>query len=237
MTFSDKTVLVAGASSGIGRETALMFAAEGAEVIAVARSEDKLSALKAGAGDTLRTIAGDLTDTAFTDRLVADAGTVDILVNLAGRTAHAPFLESDPNMWRDAWELNVHALLVLSQGIARGMAERGSGHIINVSSILARQVYPLTMFYAATKHATAAITRGMRIELAEYGVRVTEIAPGLVDTELMDQPDHPAVVAAYAKRQSARLPAAEVARAIVYAAGTAPGTAPELIALNPHDQI
>lgn len=237
MTFSDKTVLVAGASSGIGRETALMFAAEGAEVIAVARSEDKLSALKAGAGDTLRTIAGDLTDTAFTDRLVADAGAVDILVNLAGRTAHAPFLESDPNMWRDAWELNVHALLVLSQGIARGMAERGSGHIINVSSILARQVYPLTMFYAATKHATAAITRGMRIELAEYGVRVTEIAPGLVDTELMDQPDHPAVVAAYAKRQSARLPAAEVARAIVYAAGTAPGTAPELIALNPHDQI
>tara|TARA_R110002072_G_scaffold33205_29_gene100638 strand:- start:211 stop:924 length:714 start_codon:yes stop_codon:yes gene_type:complete len=237
MTFSDKTVLVAGASSGIGRETALMFAAEGAEVIAVARSEDKLSALKAGAGDTLRTIAGDLTDAAFTDRLVAEAGAVDILVNLAGRTAHAPFLESDPNMWRDAWELNVHALLVLSQGIARGMAERGSGHIINVSSILARQVYPLTMFYAATKHATAAITRGMRIELAEYGVRVTEIAPGLVDTELMDQPDHPAVVAAYAKRQSARLPAAEVARAIVYAAGTAPGTAPELIALNPHDQI
>ena len=107
-------------------------------------------------------------------------------------------------MWRAAWELNVHAMLVLSQGIARGMAERGSGHIINISSILARQVYPLTMFYAATKHATAAITRGMRIELAEHGVRVTEIAPGLVDTELMDRPDHPAVTAAYAKRQNLR---------------------------------
>ena len=66
---------------------------------------------------------------------------------------------------------------------------------------------------------------------------MTEIAPGLVDTELMDQPDHPAVIAAYAKRKSARLPAAEVARAILYAAGTEPGTAPELIALNPHDQI
>jgi NADP-dependent 3-hydroxy acid dehydrogenase YdfG len=237
MTFSGKTVLVAGASSGIGRETALMFAAEGARVIAVARSEGRLADLQAEAGETLRTIAGDLTDSAFTDRLVAEAGAVDILVNLAGRTAHAPFLESDPEMWRDAWELNVHALLVLSQGIARGMAARGSGHIINVSSILARQVYPLTMFYAATKHATAAITRGMRIELAEHGIRVTEIAPGLVDTELMDQPDHPAVVAAYAKRQNARLPAAEVVRAILYAAGTAPGTAPELIALNPHDQI
>jgi len=237
MTFSNKAVLVAGASSGIGRETALIFAAAGAEVTAVARSTDKLSALKAEAGDNLRIISGDLTDPAFTDRLIAEAGDVDILVNLAGRTAHAPFLESDPDMWRAAWELNVHAMLVLSQGIARGMVKRESGHIINVSSILARQVYPLTMFYAATKHATAAITRGMRIELAEYGIRVTEIAPGLVDTELMDQPDHPAVVAAYAKRQNARLPAAEVARAIIYAAGTEAGTAPELIALNPHDQI
>jgi NADP-dependent 3-hydroxy acid dehydrogenase YdfG len=237
MTFSDKTVLIAGASSGIGRETALMFAAGGAKVIAVARSAGKLATLKENSGGDVTVIPGDLTDAAFVGRLVADAGDVDILVNLAGRTAHAPFLDSDPDMWRQAWELNIHAMLVLTQGVARGMAARGSGHIINISSILARQVYPLTMFYAATKHATAAITRGMRIELAEHGIRVTEIAPGLVDTELMSQPDHPAVVAAYAKRQNARLPAAEVARAILYAAGTAPGTAPELIALNPHDQI
>jgi NADP-dependent 3-hydroxy acid dehydrogenase YdfG len=237
MTFSDKTVLIAGASSGIGRETALMFAAGGAKVIAVARSAGKLATLMENSGGDVTVIPGDLTDAAFVGRLVADAGDVDILVNLAGRTAHAPFLDSDPDMWRQAWELNIHAMLVLTQGVARGMAARGSGHIINISSILARQVYPLTMFYAATKHATAAITRGMRIELAEHGIRVTEIAPGLVDTELMSQPDHPAVVAAYAKRQNARLPAAEVARAILYAAGTAPGTAPELIALNPHDQI
>jgi NADP-dependent 3-hydroxy acid dehydrogenase YdfG len=242
MTFSGRTVLVAGASSGIGRETALMFAAGGAKVIAVARSADKLDTLKSEAGKSeaagdISVIAGDLTENAFIDRLVGEAGAVDILINLAGRTAHAPFLDSDPDMWRAAWELNVHALLVLTQKIARGMVARGSGHIINVSSILARQVYPLTMFYAATKHATAAVTRGMRIELAEHGIRVTEIAPGLVDTDLMSQPDHPDVIAAYAKRQDARLPAAEVARAIVYAAGTAPGTAPELIALNPHDQI
>jgi len=237
MTFTGRTVLVAGASSGIGRETALMFASDGAKVIAVARSADKLNTLKEEASGDITVFAGDLTDNAFIDRLADEAGDVDILVNLAGRTAHAPFLDSDPDMWRAAWELNVHALLVLTQAIARGMVARGSGHIINVSSILARQVYPLTMFYAATKHATAAVTRGMRIELAEHGIRVTEIAPGLVDTELMSQPDHPDVVAVYAKRQDARLPAGEVARAIVYAAGTAPGTAPELIALNPHDQI
>ena len=85
------------------------------------------------------------------------------------------------------------------------MADRKQGHIINISSVLARQVYPLTMFYAATKHATAALTRGMRIELAVHGVRVTEIAPGLLDTGLMAQADHPTVVKAYAKREDDRL--------------------------------
>ena len=208
-----------------------------ADVIAVARNEEALTRLAGEADGTVSVMPGDLTDGDFVDRLADEAGDVDVLVNLAGRTAHAPFLDSDPDMWRAAWELNVHALLVLSQGIAREMVKCGSGHIINVSSVLARQVYPLTMFYAATKHATAAITRGMRIELAEHGVRVTEIAPGLVDTDLMSQPDHPAVVAAYAKRQDARLPPADVARAIIFAAGAAPGTVPELIALNPHDQI
>ena len=203
----------------------------------MARDAEALARLADQAEGDVTTIAGDLTEGDFVDRLAAEAGNVDILVNLAGRTAHAPFLDSDPDIWRAAWELNVQALLRLSQAIARGMAERGSGHIINISSVLARQVYPLTMVYAATKHATAAVTRGMRIELAEYGIRVTEIAPGLLDTELMAQADHPAVIAAYAKRENARLPALEVARAIIYAAGTDPGTAPELIALNPHDQI
>ena len=235
--FSGKRVLVAGASEGVGREAALLFAAEGATVLAVARNAVQLDALKARAEGEVVAIAGDLTDEDFVDRLAAEAGDVDVLANLAGRTAHAPFLDSDPQIWRAAWELNVFALLRLSQAIARGMVTRKQGHIINVSSVLARQVYPLTMFYAATKHATAALTRGMRLELAEHGVRVTEIAPGLLDTGLMAQADHPVVVEAYAKREGDRLPAVEVARAILYAAGTEPGTAPELIVLNPLGQL
>ena len=237
LKFSGKRILIAGASEGVGRETALLFAAEGAAVLAVARNAGRLDTLMADADGEIIAMPGDLTDENFVDRLSADAGDVDVLVNLAGRTAHAPFLDSDPEVWRAAWELNVFALVRLSQAIARGMADRKQGHIINVSSVLARQVYPLTMFYAATKHATAALTRGMRIELAEHGVRVTEIAPGLLDTGLMAQADHPTVVKAYAKREDDRLPAIEVARAILYAAGTEPGTAPELIALNPHGQI
>ena len=235
--FSEKRVLVAGASEGVGRETTLLFAAEGATVIAVARNAGRLDTLKTEADGEVVAIAGNLTDEDFVCRLAVEAGDVDVLVNLAGRTAHAPFLDSDPKIWRAAWELNVFALLRLSQAIARGMVARKQGHIINVSSVLARQVYPLTMFYAATKHATAALTRGMRLELAEYGVRVTEIAPGLLDTGLMAQADHPVVVEAYAKREGDRLAAVEVARAILYAASTEPGTAPELIALNPHGQL
>lgn len=237
MDFSGKTVLITGASSGIGHETARMFAAAGGDVVATGRDAARLDELKVSADGDIRPIAGDLTDPDFVAELAETAGAVDILVNSAGATAHAPFLESDPGMWDAAWRINIDAMLRLTQIVARGMADRRRGHILNISSILARQVYPLTMFYAATKHATAAITRGLRLELAEYGIRVTEIAPGLVDTGLMDKPDHPAVVAAYAARTADRLPVGEVARAILYAARTDDGTAPELIALNPHNQL
>ena len=121
--------------------------------------------------------------------------------------------------------------------MAQNMVVRKKGHIIIVSSILARQVYPLTTFYAATKHAVAAIVRGMRIELAEFGIRVTEIAPGLLDTSFMEGANHPHVIEAYAKRNRRRLSAKEVAGAIFYASQTDKKTAIELISLNPLGQV
>ncbi len=235
--FTGRIVLVTGASSGIGFETARLFADAGAKIVATGRDRGRLAALADATPGSVRAISGDLTDSDFVTRLADAAGAVDILVNSAGVTAHAPFLDSAPDMWDRAWRINVDAMLRLTQLVARGMAARRRGHIINISSVLAREVYPLTMFYAATKHATAAITRGLRLELAEHGIRVTEIAPGLVDTGLMDAPDHPAAVATYAARRADRLAVGEVARAILFAAATAPGTAPELIAVNPHNQL
>ena len=231
-----KTVLVTGASSGIGRETAVRFGEAGARVVAVARRAGLLEELASASSGTVLPVPGDLTDPAFIDEIAASRD-IDVLVNAAGCTAHAPFLEAEPEMWERAWRLNVHALMRLTQAVGRRMAGRGSGHIINVSSVLARQVYPFTLAYAATKHATAAITRGLRVELAEYGIRVTEIAPGLVDTGLMEEVEHPEVRRAYAGRSDDRIPPGEVARAIVFAAAAAPGTVPELVTLNPHAQL
>ncbi len=235
--FDGQVVLVTGASSGIGFETSRQFADAGATVVATGRDKLRLAALASATSGNVRALEGDLTKDDFVARLSDTAGEVDILVNSAGATAHAPFLDSDPSMWDRAWRINVDAPLRLTQLVARGMAERRRGHIINITSVLARDIYPLTMFYAATKHATAAITRGLRLELAEHGIRVTEIAPGLVDTGMMNKPDHPKVVAAYAARRADRLSVGEVARAILYSAAAAPGTVPELIALNPHNQL
>ena len=231
-----RTVLVTGASSGIGRETAVRFAEAGARVVAVARRAGLLEELASASSGTVVPAPGDLSDPAFIDEVAADRD-IDILVNAAGCTAHAPFLEAEPAMWERAWRLNVHSLMCLTQAVARRMARRRSGHIINVSSVLARQVYPFTLAYAATKHATAAVTRGLRVELAEYGIRVTEVAPGLVDTGLMEGVEHPEVRRVYAARSDDRIPAGEVARAIVFAAAAAPGTVPELVTLNPHAQL
>ncbi len=231
-----KTALVTGAASGIGRETVLAFCEAGASVVATARRASLLDDLASEASGTVWPMAGDLTEHAFIKRL-ASYRDIDILVNSAGRTAHAPFLESEPGLWEQAWQINVHALMCLSHAIALRMVERRTGHIINLTSVLARQVYPYSLAYAATKHAVAAVTRGLRIELAEHNIRVTEVAPGLVDSELMNEVVHPEVRAAYARRSKDRIPAAEVARMIVHAAGAAPGTVPDVIALTPIAQI
>ena len=234
-----KRVLVTGATGGIGGAIAEAFAAGGDTVIATGRSRDGLGELVErcrSAPGPVETIAGDLTGEAFAGELAGAAAPVDVLVNSVGWVRHVPFLESDPADWEKSWRLNVHSVLVLTRLVARGMAARKTGQIVNIGSVLGDRVYRYMLSYAASKHALRGISRGLRLELAEHGIKVTEIAPGLVDTGLLDEIDHPEVLAAYAARKYPPLEPTDIAEAAVAATRAAPNACPELVVVNPMGQ-
>jgi NADP-dependent 3-hydroxy acid dehydrogenase YdfG len=228
---SGKRVLVTGASSGIGAATAAVLAAAGADVLATGRNAAALGELSG-----VDTIAGDLTHPGFLQVLVKRAAAVDIIVANAGRLKHAPFLHSDQQDWRAVFELNVLSMLALVQGVAQGMVRRSSGHIVLVSSLLARQVTRNTLVYAASKHAVAAIAAGLRLELGPAGIRVTEVAPGLVRTNVFRDIDDSGVQAAYAAMDFDFLQAEDVAAAILAAVTARAGACADLIELRPVGQ-
>ncbi len=228
-----RRALVTGASSGIGAATATALAAAGAHVIATGRDVERLSALH---HDNIETIAGDLTQPGFPGELISRVGDCDILIANAGRLRHTPFLEGNAEDWRAVFELNVIATLTLVQAAASRMAARGAGHIVLVSSLLARRVTRNTMVYAASKHAIAAIAAGLRLELEPFGIRVTEVAPGLVSTGIFRDTDHTAVQAAYVAMNFAFLSPEDVAAAILAAVTTRPGASADLIEIRPVGQ-
>ena len=232
-SLAGKRTLVTGASSGIGAATARALAAAGAQVLATGRNEAALAAL---AADGIETMAGDLVDPDFPAALVARAGVCDILVANAGRLKHTPILEGRIEDWRAVFELNVLATLQLVQCAARPMVARGSGHIVLVSSLVARRVFANSVVYAASKHAVAAIAQGLRLELAPLGLRVTEVAPGLVRTAVFRDIDHPGVQAGYAAMDFPFLEPEDIAAAILGAVTARPGVSTDLIELRPVGQ-
>ncbi len=226
-----KAVLVTGASAGIGRATAAALARAGAKVIATGRRQAELDALKKQV--SVHTIAGDLNDTSFVDELAATARDVDLFVNNAGILKYAPLLEMEDADCEAMFRTNVLSAFRITQAIAKSMVKRRRGHIIVMSSTAAREVYQLGGIYCGTKHALSAITRGLRLELQGHGIKVTEIAPGMVDTGIRASSDHPRVLEALKGRKFAPLTADEVAQAVVYAAQAAPNCCPDLIELRP----
>ena len=229
-----KAVLVTGASAGIGKATAIALTQLGAKVIATGRRQTALDALKQKCGDSaVETIAGDLNDVGFVDDLAKAARDVDIFVNNAGVLKYAPLMDMTDADCEWMFRTNVLATLRVSQAVAKSMIERRRGHIIVMTSIGAREVYQLGVIYCATKHALSAIARGLRIELQGHGIKVTEIAPGMVDTEIRLGSDHPRVIAALNARKFDPLTPEEVAEAVVFAAQAAPNCCPNLIELRP----
>ncbi len=192
MQLKNKTVLITGASAGIGKSCALAFAREGARCIITARRKEKLETLKHEIEATYKTdvlIAEfDVRDlrscTKFVDSLPADWKNIDILVNNAGLSRGIDKIhEAKFDDWEEMIDTNVKGLLYMSRLILPGMVARKTGHVINIGSTASHEVYPGGNVYCATKHAVDALSRGMRMDLVNTPIRVTQVSPGFTETE------------------------------------------------------
>jgi 3-hydroxy acid dehydrogenase/malonic semialdehyde reductase len=228
---AEKTALITGASAGIGRACAFALARAGAKVIATGRRTAELQSLKEKTG--AHTVAGDLNDAAFAAELAGIARDADFFVNNAGVLKYAPFLDMTDEDTEAMFQTNVIAAFRISRLVAQSMVRRGRGHIIVITSIAAREVYPFGLVYCATKHALCAMARGLRVELQGSGIKVTEVAPGSVDTNIRATSTHPRVQEAFKARKFTPLSPEEVADTVLYAASAPPNCCPDLIELRP----
>ena len=187
-----KTILITGASSGIGEAMARLFAREGGRLVLAARRRarletlaDELRAAHASEIHVIQLDVGDRTQVeALPESLPAAFREIDVLVNNAGLSRGLdPVQAGDPDDWEEMVRTNVSGLLLVTRRILPGMVARGRGDIVNLGSISSHEVYPGGAVYCATKHAVDAITRGLRMDLVSTPVRVVQISPGMVDTE------------------------------------------------------
>lgn len=179
---NERVAVVTGASSGIGAATARTLAAQGFHVVAVARREDRIQALASEIGGTA--VVADVTDEAAVETLASKVDRVDVLVNNAGGARGlAPVADADLEHWRWMWETNVIGTLRVTRALLPKLVDSGDGLIITMTSVAALEVYDGGAGYTAAKHAQGALHRTLRGELLGKPVRLTEIAPGAVETE------------------------------------------------------
>ncbi|WP_010324060.1 SDR family oxidoreductase [Marinobacterium stanieri] len=227
MKFKGKRAWVTGASSGIGQAVARALAGEGAEVVLSARREDRLQSLAEelkNQGAQVHIEAVDVSDRAAMEAVaerLAALGGIDILINNAGTMPISPIINGRVDEWDQMIDVNIKGVLYAINAVYSGMAERKAGHIVNVSSIAARTTYPSAGVYAGTKHAVRAISETLRKEAIRFGVRVTDIQPGSVDTELPDSIGHEKIRGIVKSNMygedAAMLKADDIANAVIYA--------------------
>ena len=180
---SEKPIaVVTGASSGIGAATARHLAAAGYDLILGARRMDKLQAVAEPLGAKALTL--DVTDAKSVEAFCAQVPSVNVLVNNAGGALGVePVAESVDEKWERMYDTNVLGTMRMVRGLLPKMEASGAGHIIVIGSVAGIEVYPGGGGYTAAKHAVKAVTETLRVELVGKPVRVTEVAPGLVETE------------------------------------------------------
>lgn len=225
MDLEGRSAIVTGASAGIGEATALALAGEGVRVALAARREAELmrvaERIEADDGEAL-VVPTDLTDDRQVLRTIGTTheafGDLDILVNSAGVLYREFVVDADPEEWQREIEVNLVGLMNATRAVLGGMCERGSGHVVNVSSINARKVAPGASGYVASKAGVNGFSEALRQEVTGKGVRVTVVEPGLVDTAMQSDETREAMDL---------LDPADVADAILYAVSR-----PEHVSVN-----
>jgi 3-hydroxy acid dehydrogenase / malonic semialdehyde reductase len=240
------TVLITGASAGIGEACAQAFAQAGARLILTARRMERLQALAdelaAAHGTEAHLLALDVRDAeavaATLGGLPAAWAEVDVLVNNAGLARGTEKVPAgNPAEWDEVIQTNVNGLLYVTRAVTPGMVQRGRGHVINLGSVAGHEVYPGGAVYCATKHAVGAITRGLRMDLLGSGVRVSTVDPGMVETEfsvVRFRGDQDRADSVY--RGVTPLTPADIAETIVWVATRPPHVNIDEIIIKPTDQ-
>lgn len=186
-----KIACITGASSGIGRATAQSLAKEGFDLILCGRRKERLEELQASLSVNSIILTFDVSNQSSViqafESLPPDWKNIDVLVNNAGN-AHgmSAIQEGDVSDWEAMMSSNVTGLLYVSKEVMKGMVARKSGHIINLSSIAGKQTYPNGNVYCASKAAVEALSAGMRQDLNPFGIKVSNVAPGAVNTEFSE---------------------------------------------------
>ncbi|NOS57092.1 MAG: SDR family NAD(P)-dependent oxidoreductase [Cyclobacteriaceae bacterium] len=187
---SKRIALITGATSGIGEATARLLSVNNFKLILTGRRNDRLKKLtdELSLSTEVISLRFDVRDRGQTaqaiDSLQGEWKNIDVLINNAGN-AHglAPIQTGEVDDWDAMIDINVKGLLYVSKQVIPGMMERKAGHIINIGSIAGKEVYPNGNVYCASKFAVDALTKGMRMDLNPFGIKVTGIHPGMVETE------------------------------------------------------
>jgi NAD(P)-dependent dehydrogenase (short-subunit alcohol dehydrogenase family) len=223
-TLDGSTALVTGATSGIGRATALQLAQLGAEVIVHGRSAERGAKVVQeiqNAGGKARFIAADLADADDVRRLAAEAGPVDILINNAGVYKFGTTVDTDDAFFEEHININLRAPYILVQKLVPGMAERGHGVVVNLSTVAATTPAKTGGIYGASKAGVELLTRVWADEFGRSGVRVNAVQPGPAETPGTDAT--PGLADAFAAYTAIGRPASpdEIANAITFLASPA----------------
>lgn len=187
-----KIALITGATAGIGKAVAEKLAKEGFDIIITGRRQEKLDEIAKSIRQEFQVdvlpLSFDIRKYDEVNLLIGELDgkwrKIDVLINNAGLAVGlSPIHEGVVDDWERMIDTNIKGLLYVTRVVSPIMVERGSGHIINLSSIAGKEVYPNGNVYCATKHAVCALTEAMRLDLVKYGIKVTQVCPGAVETE------------------------------------------------------